>query len=355
MVKILGAGLSGLSAGINLLKKGLLVTFYEKRKDVGEQILPNYQGLLNIEGDIKKYLNSLNLNPDFDMQVFSKAYICTRKRDIPVKLAESIPFVLRGGKNSLEYGLYKEALQLGAKFEFNSNKKDKDVDIVATGHTRCDMVAFGAVYENLNFERDCFLYMHDDRLSPIGWYLYLIPYTDGKFEIVNCVSQPYCNQAKKLFFKGIKERKILREIVGQNKPLHYFGGFGGVDIPNSAIKANKIYYVGEAAGFQDICRGFGMKYALESGHLAARSLLFHKESYDNMWKEKFKRQFKKDFSIRFAMTLLKDKLPEWYFRNVKDNDIVDFNKITPKGVIIELLEEICYELEFVRKKFTGHW
>jgi len=64
---------------------------------------------------------------------------------------------------------------------------------------------------------------------------------------------------------------------------------------------------------------------------------------------------KEDFSRRFAMTLLKDKLPEFYFRNVKDNDVVDFDKETPTGVVIDILWEICYRLEFVRKRVTGYW
>ena len=353
MINILGGGLSGLSAAINLAKEGEAVTVYEKRNDIGGQIKPNYQAVSKIGDNINKYLNSLNLNPDFDVTLISKAYICTRKRDIFVSLAESSALVLRGGKTSLEYGLYKEAKSLGVKFEFNSNKKENEVDIVAIGPKWCDAVAFGAVYENLNFEKDCFLNMYDERFSPTGWYLYIVPFPDGKFEVINCVSQPYVSQVKKLFFAAIKEREILKEIIGENKPIHYFGGFGGVAMPKSAVVCGRIY-IGESAGFQDSFRGFGIKYALESGYLAAKSIV-HNKDYDKLWKKRFKKELKKSFSRRFAITLLKDKLPEFYFRNIKDNDVVDFRKETPKGIVIDVLEELCYRLEFVRKRVTGHW
>jgi flavin-dependent dehydrogenase len=44
--------------------------------------------------------------------------------------------------------------------------------------------------------------------------------------------------------------------------------------------------VGEAAGFQDALWGFGIRYALLSGHLAARALLSGAD-YDRLWKRRF--------------------------------------------------------------------
>lgn len=129
MIKILGAGLSGLSAAINLAKAGKEVTVYEKNRDVGLHMHPNFQGLLRTGGRPTEYLKSLNLSPEFEYQNLSKMHLCTRKKDLRANLKEPIPFVLRGGKNSLEYGLFKEAEKLGALFEFETTKRERETPI----------------------------------------------------------------------------------------------------------------------------------------------------------------------------------------------------------------------------------
>jgi len=43
-------------------------------------------------------------------------------------------------------------------------------------------------------------------------------------------------------------------------------------------------FVGEAAGFQDYLFGLGLRYALTSGHLAARSILENRD-YNELWRE----------------------------------------------------------------------
>ena len=54
-VKILGAGLSGLSCAINLVKKDVSVEVIEKRDSIGKQNNPNYQ-VLNASVTPKEYL-----------------------------------------------------------------------------------------------------------------------------------------------------------------------------------------------------------------------------------------------------------------------------------------------------------
>ncbi len=63
-----------------------------------------------------------------------------------------------------------------------------------------------------------------------------------------------------------------------------FGGFGNLYIEGGARRAN-LLYAGEAAGFQDALFGFGMRYALLSGHLAARAWMDGRpERYDWLWR-----------------------------------------------------------------------
>ena len=70
--RIIGAGLSGLSAAINFAKKDEKVVIHESREDVGMQFHPNYQVLLkespntpSSEAGAKEYLNRWGLNPKF--------------------------------------------------------------------------------------------------------------------------------------------------------------------------------------------------------------------------------------------------------------------------------------------------
>jgi flavin-dependent dehydrogenase len=352
-IRILGAGLSGLSAAINLARAGKEVEVHEKKKDVGEHIRPNYQGLLRTHGDPMGYLKSLNLEPKFDLFRLRKALICTRERDIDVTLKEPIDFVMRGGKTSLEYGLYTQAKNLGVKFHFSTKLDEKNVDIVATGHKRCDMLAFGGIYEDLDFPKDKFLYMHDDRYSPKGWYMYVTPLPGDNYKIVNCTSQPHVKMTKRLYYKALSERKILKEIVGDRKPKETFGGFGGCDFPKSAMKG-KTLYVGEAAGFQDPFRGFGMNYALVSGLLAASAIISGKD-YDKLWKEEFKRRIKTDLYRRYAMVVFGDRAIEHVFKHTNNGDEVDFDRVNPSGFKGTLLREVFYRLEKFRRWRTGYW
>lgn len=97
MIKILGAGLSGLSAAINLKLAGKDVTIFEKKKGIGGHIKPNFQALRCDFKTPKEYLLGLNLNPKYKYYDFSKAFFLTRTRCIDIKLSQSVHFVSRGG------------------------------------------------------------------------------------------------------------------------------------------------------------------------------------------------------------------------------------------------------------------
>jgi len=352
-IKILGAGLSGLSAAINLKLAGKDVDVYELRNSVGEQIQPNFQLLHSREKSVSDYLKDLNLSPKFEYLEFSKAFFLTRKRDIEINLKRPLTFVCRGGNRSLEYGLYQEALNLGVKFEFNTKISEKNVNIVATGPKGADACGFGYVYEDLDFPRDHFLMMYDDRYSPRGWYFYIVPHLENKFEVINCVCQPYTPLVKKLFSKAIEERKMIRDIVGNKKPVHSISGIGNVDIPRTAVIENR-FYLGESAGFQDPFRGFGMNFALESGKLATEAIIKNLD-YDKLWKQQFMDQFKLDFSRRLAISIFGDRLVEFLYRNVNSGDTMDFVKGDVSGTTGKVLKDLFFNLELFKHKLLGYW
>lgn len=65
-----------------------------------------------------------------------------------------------------------------------------------------------------------------------------------------------------------------------------FGCYGNFFIWDTQIHHKKLY-VGESAGFQDCLWGFGMRYAILSGYLAAKSLMEELE-YDMLWKKELR-------------------------------------------------------------------
>ena len=80
--KIIGGGLSGLSAAINFANNDEIVEIHESRADIGMQFHPNYQVLLkespstpSSEADAKSYLNRWGLNPKFTFRD-AKKFLC---------------------------------------------------------------------------------------------------------------------------------------------------------------------------------------------------------------------------------------------------------------------------------------
>ena len=120
--RVIGGGLSGLAAAINFAKNDEKVEVHEAREDIGMQFHPNYQVLLKespstpaSESDAKSYLNRWGLNPEFQYKDAKKFLCCTQKRDFTISLKEPLPLILRGGENSLERGLSKQAEDLGVE------------------------------------------------------------------------------------------------------------------------------------------------------------------------------------------------------------------------------------------------
>jgi len=70
--------------------------------------------------------------------------------------------------------------------------------------------------------------------------------------------------------------------------------------------------VGEAAGFQDTLWGFGLRYALTTGHMAARAFLAGSpRSYDLMWRRRFAGHMRSASVNRFLFGVAGDRTLSW--------------------------------------------
>jgi len=79
-----------------------------------------------------------------------------------------------------------------------------------------------------------------------------------------------------------------------------------------ATVRDRLVTVGEAAGFQDSLWGFGLRYALTTGHMAARAFLAGSpQSYDRMWRRRFSSQMRTAAVNRFLFRIAGDRTLSW--------------------------------------------
>src|SRR6266571_3822073 len=151
--------------------------------------------------------------------------------------------------------------------------------VVAEGPHGSDAVALGYVFATQAAD-GAFAAM-SDRLAPKG-YAYLLV-VRGQGTVASCMFDEFHNKQVYL------ERTVafFREKVGFDmQNARRFGGAGGFDVPPTG-RCGDLLFVGEAAGFQDALWGFGMRYAMLSGSLAARSLVSGRlDGYDRLWEER---------------------------------------------------------------------
>jgi hypothetical protein len=176
--------------------------------------------------------------------------------------------------------LLAQAQAAGARVEFNRPAAPTEVDIVAGGYRRPRVFAVGYRFATraANGAWVCF----DDRLTP-GSYSYL-ELCDGRGTVAACAPTPQTGMKDNL-------RQVVEGFRGRlgfevDEP-EYFAASIGYDLPPTARRSGALY-AGEAAGFQDWLAGFGLRSAITTGHLSARSLLEGRD-YHRLWRARYSR------------------------------------------------------------------
>jgi len=285
----LGAGLSGLTAAINLAKKGYEVDVYEKNEDVGMRFHGDLQGLENWskKKDILEELKEMNINISFDCDPFSKVILtnCSRTKEINSK--RPLFYLVKRGSFSgaIDYGLKVQALKAGVNMHFQKTFPPNEVNIVATGFIPKEVVG---VVRGIIFRtnvKDTAIVALSDKLAFKGYSYLLITKRYGCMCTV-VLDELYrvneCFEKTKKFFA-----KTLDHDIQSSKEV---GGIGSFSLKNVFRKGTTLY-VGEAAGLQDFLWGFGMRFAIRSGYLAAQSIISNKD-YEKIAKKHFRNRLK---------------------------------------------------------------
>lgn len=287
-IKILGAGIAGLTAAINLAKNGYKVKVFEKNADCGMRFWGDLQGIENWSEKIDALdeLKLMNIKINFQLTPFRNVIFWAGNREIKNKYQKPLFYLLQRGnfKNSFDQGLKKQALDLGVKIFFNKKIKESKADIVATGPFGQGLKWFvkGIGFQT-NYKNTAVGLI--SKQTSIKSYAYLL--VDNGLGCIGSCSQSKPNFNERLeeainFFK--KEYKITLKNI---KP---FGGYSIFPFKRS-YKINNRLYVGEVAGLQDYLFGFGMRYALQSGFLAADSII-NNYDYEKAARKKFEKRMK---------------------------------------------------------------
>ncbi|RKZ05558.1 hypothetical protein DRQ05_06235 [bacterium] len=303
-INILGAGISGLVAGITLARHGFCVRIFEKRPRVGSFIEKDIHTLRNYSYNydvIKKY-RSLGIKISHFYPIYKEIrfFPSSEKLEIYSKKKPLFYNIIRGykDKRSLDIQLFEEAKKLGVEIVFGQQRslEDKDIDMVATGARYRKGIIYGCHYKNVSMEPNTIYFFLGSNRAFYG-YSYINPFEK---EASLAIASPEREKKEYLIkrFSRVKENKIIKQLLRRAEVENDFFGFGFFDLPETAIKKGKLY-VGEAAGFLDATTGFGVHYAILSGYLAAKSII-ERKNYDELWKKTFGDELKKRYLRRMA-------------------------------------------------------
>jgi flavin-dependent dehydrogenase len=278
-IRIAGAGPSGLSAAIVLARAGRSVEVHEAKSDVGKRFIGDLQ---IIEGSSERepvpdLLDRLGIQRNFYFRPIEWATFYNHRGTARV-IRSNQPygyFIKRGAEDgTLDRGLLEQARALGVKVIFNSRLTD--ADIIATGPASPDGLAREMTWRTSEPERVDVYFNHE--LSPGGYsYLFIL---DG-IATFGCAIVADFKKIDDYFDHSLAAAQRLKPftIPAETRTGYSYMNFHLKD----HAKNGASLLVGEAAGFQDYLFGLGIRYALTSGSLAARSILENRD-FDELWK-----------------------------------------------------------------------
>jgi flavin-dependent dehydrogenase len=284
-ITIAGAGPAGLTAAILLARAGYRTRVFEARSTVGGRFNDDYQGLENWSRteDVLIELQTAGIQASWWNRPYCGGVLYDPElRPIQIQSPKPLFYMVRRGRyhpGSLDLALLEQARQEGVEVLFNRRLDSKEATIMATGPQGSpDLIAAGITFK---IERDDFAAaILNDTLAPAGYVYFLI--CEGQATLATVLFEKY-GEAHGCLQRAMDTVQRLFE-VRDFPDIKHWGGYGAFSVPYSCEQQGALL-VGEAAGFQDFLFGFGIRNALISGRLAAKSII-EGRSYDALWRER---------------------------------------------------------------------
>jgi len=270
---VIGAGPAGLAAAATLARAGRRVRVYEKADTVGHRFAGDFQGLENWSSpaDALERVARLGVEPTFAHRPFREVtFYDARWRATTARSEEPLFYLVRRGpgEGTLDRALLDQARAAGAEVMLGrAATRARRGDIVAIGPRHADGIVVGCVFPTgLADQAHCII---SNELAPAG-YAYLLV-CDGWATLATCLFDDLHRrrEARRLTVEAFTRLVPGLDLDGARP----FSGFGSVFGRTRFSDEAGHLFVGEAAGLQDPEWGFGMSYAMESGALAARSII----------------------------------------------------------------------------------
>jgi flavin-dependent dehydrogenase len=297
-IKIAGAGIAGLSASIILARAGYKVSVFEKEKEIGSRFKNDFQGIMNwgFKEDALAFMQRTGIGCDFEKKAIKEIEIFSpiNKRRLFQMAPPFVYLIKRGpGQETLDYYLKKRALESGVKIIFNQFFPPESADIVATGPNsrKIKGMVTGVVFDTSSGDISSAIF--DNKFSYKG-YCYLFIFR-GKGTIATVCLGKY-DRAEDYLQKSLDFFKKNHQLEMKN--VKKFSGVGSFDPFTRNEKA-----VGEAGGFQDYLWGFGIRYAMATADIMARSII-NNENYQDLCEKELGGMMRAAISNRFVFSLL---------------------------------------------------
>ncbi len=280
-VTIVGAGPAGLACAIALARAGRRVVVREWHSRVGARFHGDFQGIENWsdEQDVLDELRRAGIEITFEHHAVSEGTIFDdRGRRYRIQSKRPIYYLVRRGadEGTLDRGLFQQAEAAGAEIRLGDRaEQTSGPTVLAAGPRLADAIAVGYLFDTDKPDGNWLAL--DNRLAPLGYAYLLI--RGGRGTLASCMFTGFKRQADHV------ERTVafFRDRVGlKMRNPRPFGGFANFRLPRTASQGGHAV-IGEQAGFQDALAGFGMRYALRSGLLAARSIV-QGSDYTDLWR-----------------------------------------------------------------------
>jgi len=280
-ITVVGAGPAGLACTIALARAGRRVVVRERQPAAGVRFHGDFQGLENWTGDSDalEELRAEGIAPKFEnAAIFEGTVFDSRGRTYLVRSARPLYYLVRRGNEpgTLDRALLEQAIAAGAEVRFLDRVETvAGPAVFASGPRRADAIAVGYTFET--DMADGHWLALDNHLAPLG-YSYLLVH-GGRGTIASCMFAGFKNWAihvqRTVSFFEEKTGLVMRN-------PRRFGGYAAFRPPHPA-SAGGHPVAGEEAGLQDALAGFGIRYALRSGLLAARSII-EGTDYAQLWR-----------------------------------------------------------------------
>jgi flavin-dependent dehydrogenase len=279
-IRIAGAGPSGLAAAIHLARNGRAVEVHEAKADVGTRFIGDLQIIeaASEQEPVTEFLDRIGVARNFYFRPIDWARFYDHRGNArTIRSRQPYGFFIKRGAEdgTLDRGLLAQARDAGANVLFKSRLAAADADIVATGPAAPDGLAKEMTWHSDAPERvDVYF---DHKLSPGGYsYLFIL---DG-MATFGCAIVADFKQIDTYFDHSLAAAK---QRDGFTVPAETRTGYSYMNFHlKQHATSGTSRFVGEAAGFQDYLFGLGIRYALTSGQLAARSIL-EERPFDDLW------------------------------------------------------------------------